>query len=217
MEWAIKFMKDPLKVGLAMKTPAKQKLEQLVTSDEKIMMDMAKIEANAALLHITQSEKDEWTTIIPTDLLAYIETLSDTTTNVISDISDLHSLLERLPTLEDLSSDFTDVSSALTGLKASLGQNSLGLYPDVWTAVNEINSTNQLYWTSLNFCLIEGFWSILGTHIVSSICFWKESIWHWMDGALIVMMMDGEWLLHMLRAKLMLLLPLRILMIIQTR
>jgi hypothetical protein len=78
-------------------------------------------------------------------LLAYIETLSDTTTNVISDISDLHSLLERLPTLEDLSSDFTDVSSALTGLKASLGQNSLGLYPDVWTAVNEINSTNQLY------------------------------------------------------------------------
>jgi hypothetical protein len=52
-------MKDPLKVGLAMKTPAKQKLEQLVTSDEKIMMDMAKIEANAALLHITQSEKDE--------------------------------------------------------------------------------------------------------------------------------------------------------------
>jgi hypothetical protein len=149
IERAIEFMKDPPKVGLAMKTPAKQKLENLVSSDEKLMMDMAKIEANAALLHITQSEKDEWTTIIPTDLLTYIETLSDTTRNVISDISDLRALLERLPTLEDLSSDFTDVSSALTGLKASLGQNSLGVYPDVWTAVNEINSVTSSFNTTV--------------------------------------------------------------------
>jgi hypothetical protein len=141
IERAIEFMRDPPKLALAMKTPAKKKLEKIITSDEKIVLEMAKIEANAALLHITQSERDEWSNNVPLDLITYIETMSDTTKNVISDIADIRSCLDRLPTLEDLSSDFTDVSSALTGLKSTLGSNTISTYPDVWTAINEIETS----------------------------------------------------------------------------
>ena len=143
IERAIQFMKDPPKVALSMKTPAKKKSQKVVTSDEKIMIDMARIEANAALLLITQSEKDDWSTTVPQDLITYIETLSDTTKKLISEFSDMHVSIEELPTLEDLSSDFTDISSALIGLKTSLGNNTIGLYPDIWTAINEIESANS--------------------------------------------------------------------------
>jgi hypothetical protein len=104
-------------------------------------MEIAKIEANAALLHITQAEKDDWTTIIPTDLIMYIENLSDMTKTLVSELNELHNKLDKLALLEDVSSDFTDISSGLSGLKASLGVNSKGFYPDIWTAVNDLQAT----------------------------------------------------------------------------
>jgi hypothetical protein len=149
MDRAIQFMKDPIKIGLAMKTPGKQKLQRAISSDDKIVEQLVKIEASTALLHLTQAEKDEWITIVPEDLISYIENLSDITKNLFTEIEDVKSSLKDFATLSDVSSDLTDVSSALTGLKLILGNNKGSVYPDVWTAINDL-STEQSNTLTLN-------------------------------------------------------------------
>jgi hypothetical protein len=73
-------MKNPLKTTLSMKTPAKQKLHHVLTSDEKISADLEKIKATAALLFITK-----WINLLLDNFLNYIVNLSKITKNIFSE------------------------------------------------------------------------------------------------------------------------------------
>ena len=143
IERAIEFMKDPQKSSFLMKTPAKQRLRKEFGLDDQILLESEseKLEATAALLHLTQSEKADWeSSSIPHDLVIYIENLGQASKSLFSDIGEIRLNMNKFSLLADVASDLVDLTSAVTGLKAILGKNS-GSYPDVWTALTDIESS----------------------------------------------------------------------------
>ena len=75
-------------------------------------------------------------------MVIYIENLGAATKSLFTDLGDIRLSMSRFSLLSDVSSDLVDLTSVVTGFKAILGNNS-GSYPDLWTAVSDINLSLQ--------------------------------------------------------------------------
>ena len=151
----IEFMKKPTSYE-SLKTPSKfKKLERDIVKDETdyILTD-GKKESDVALLFLTGKEKQEFKdSNIPEDLISFISDIGEVVRTMFSDMQSFRTDLVKRAMLTDVSSDILKVTSAVTGLKSSIGPNLEASYPDLWTAIDDIK--DLLNTSKINFDVLK--------------------------------------------------------------
>ena len=141
MDAAISYMKHPPSYD-SLKTPSKFKQlnQDMKKSETDFIFAEDKTEAEVALLFLTANEKFEFEQAkIPEDLINHISNIGDIVRNIFSDVQLVRSDLLKRALLTDVSPDLVKISAAVTGLKSVVGTDMDGSYPDIWSAIDELN------------------------------------------------------------------------------
>jgi hypothetical protein len=121
-----------------LKTPSKKK--QALT--QKVKQEYEK-EHERAIEFLTLAEQATWDSTVPTELTTHVENITDIVTLLLDQVKIIHAELEERAQVSDISSDITDILSSVKGLKSSIGVNMEQLFPDLWSAVSELNNLSK--------------------------------------------------------------------------
>ena len=195
MEKVLTCMKFPTSTQKLLVTPMKfelMKLNTAIDEDDDKQFSNDAVDRSLALFEMSESKRETFLKEdLPISLVDHIDDMTSHIQKVRFEIRELRAEVLHRAMLEDVSSDFTGLTAAVSGLKMSIGDNDSGGFTDLWSAVEELSSTqigtdltllkNQADSSTASIHVLQGLtdtfnkrWNALGTNWIPALT-WHES------------------------------------------
>jgi hypothetical protein len=132
LECSVAYMHSSQAVPNMIKTPARMlKFEKLPVGNK---VKFEKLDSES--IDISPTERIEWSDILPPTLFTFMDKLGDNVNQLVDEVTNIRT---QIPVFSEVSKDLLKLAYAVEGIKQTIGTDISGNYPDIWSAIGDLD------------------------------------------------------------------------------